>query len=97
MFAQNTNFDALLILYSQPNWNNHSSHHMIEIKNMKAVCVHSHFRNRISRYNKQYDIFDSQIKRNVTYLSRYLQHELYVLARRSHSILVIMETKDLLA
>ena len=81
------------------NWNNHSSHHMNEIKNMKAVCVHSHFRNRISRYNKQYDIFDSQIKRNVTYLSRYLQHELYVLARRSHSILVIMETKfvDLLA
>ena len=39
MFAQNTNFDALLILYSQPNWNNHSSHHMNEIKNMKAVCV----------------------------------------------------------
>ena len=58
-----------------------------------CVCVHSHFRNRISRYNKQYDIFDSQIKRNVTYLSRYLQHELHVLARRNHSILVILDTK----
>ena len=35
----NTNLDALLIPHSQPNWNNHSSHHMIEIKNMKAVRV----------------------------------------------------------
>ena len=86
MFANETKYKVWCIDYSTFSTKLEQSFitsHEWNQKYESCLCVHPHFRNRISRYNKQYDMFDSQIKRNVTYLSRYLQHELYVLAKRS--------------